>query len=70
MSMQTRLYAPDISCNHCAMTIERELSRVEGVISVTVDVPSKSIDLEYANDEALEHANAVLEEIGYPAANK
>ena len=69
MSKSTRLLAPNISCNHCAMTIKRELTPVEGVVSVEVDVPTKMIRLEYADDEALTRAQAALKEIGYPASN-
>ena len=69
MSKQIKLHAPDISCQHCAMTIKRELSPVEGVISVEVDVPSRTIDLTYADDAALARAKAMLQEIGYPVAS-
>ncbi|MBM3190509.1 MAG: heavy-metal-associated domain-containing protein [Chloroflexi bacterium] len=70
MSKRITLYAPDISCEHCAMTIKRELAPVEGVISVAVDVPSKTIRLEYRDDASLARSKAVLEEIGYPAAER
>lgn len=65
--MKTRLHAPDISCNHCAMTIKRELAALEGLGAVNVDVPSKTIDLQYKDAAVLEKAMAVLENIGYPA---
>jgi len=66
MSKHAKLVAPDISCQHCAMTIKRELGSVEGITSVSVDVPTKTIDLEYADDKALEEAKRVLDDIGYP----
>ena len=66
MSHSIRLYADDISCQHCAMTIKRELGALAGIANVQVDVATKAIDLEYADDEALARAKATLNEIGYP----
>ncbi|MGI5914899.1 MAG: heavy-metal-associated domain-containing protein [Anaerolineae bacterium] len=67
MSKQIRLKAVDISCDHCAMTIKRELASLDGVRMVDVDVQNKTVDLEYDDDAALSRATALLEEIGYPA---
>ena len=66
MSHTMRLYADDISCQHCAMTIKRELAAVAGITNVQVDVAAKAIDLEYTDDEALARAKATLNELGYP----
>lgn len=66
MSNRITLYADDISCNHCAMTIKRELANVEGITVINVDVPSKAIVLEYTDERALERARAILDEVGYP----
>ncbi len=66
MSQQFTLYADDISCQHCAMTIKRELGAVAGISNVQVDVPSKAVAFEYSDDEALARAKALLDEIGYP----
>jgi len=70
MSERITLHSPNISCNHCAMTIKRELASVEGLGSVEVDVPAKQIDLEYADDAALAWAKATLDQIGYPVADE
>ena len=66
--MQTKLNVPGISCDHCARTIQLELSRVEGVISVEVDVPAKTVSLELEDDASLTRAKAMLDEIEYPVA--
>ncbi len=68
MSKHKTLHAPDISCQHCAMTIKRELASVSGLASVSVDVPNKTVVLEYDDEQTLQRAVALLEEIGYPAA--
>lgn len=66
MAAIVKLRAADISCNHCAMTIKKELGALEGVRVLDVDVPGKSITLEYTDERALERAKALLAEIGYP----
>jgi len=66
MSETITLYADDISCNHCAMTIKRELAGVTGISNVEVDVAAKAIRLEYSDQDALARAKATLDEIGYP----
>jgi len=66
--MIIKLNADDISCNHCAMTIKRELALLEGIDSVKVDVDAKTIDLEYDCDADLSRAKTLLDEIGYPVS--
>ena len=59
---------PNISCNHCVMTIKRELGELAGVSSVTADAETKNVTVEWespANWEALE---SLLTEINYPPA--
>ena len=61
------LYAPDISCGHCIMSIEKALSKIPGVRFVSGDSESKTVVVEYdpavAKREAIE---AAMEEEGYP----
>lgn len=70
MSKTVQLYAPDISCQHCAMAIQRALRPLQGVAQVEVNVPQKVITLTFEDDETLAKAMAVLEEIGYPAQER
>lgn len=67
MSQRIRLLAQDISCQHCAMTIQREIGKLPGIQEVTVDVPTQVITLTYDDEAALAQAEATLAEIGYPA---
>lgn len=68
--MQTiSVTAPDISCEHCQKTIERELGTMPGVGSVAVDVPTKRVVISYDPDRTSETAIIDrLDEEGYPAA--
>ena len=62
----TTLHCPDISCQHCVMTIKRELAGLQGVTVEDVDLATKQVRLQVASDEALASAIATLVEIGYP----
>lgn len=70
MSKTVQLYAGDISCQHCAMAIQRALRPLEGITRVEVNVPEKIVTLTIEDDETLARAKAVLEEIGYPAQER
>ncbi|MGH2449362.1 MAG: heavy-metal-associated domain-containing protein [Chloroflexota bacterium] len=62
------LIAPDISCDHCKATIERELGGMTGVDHVTVEVPSKRVDVSFDRSAVDEDAIlAKLDDEGYPA---
>jgi copper chaperone CopZ len=61
------LTAPDISCEHCKSTIEREIGTAEGIHSVAVDVPTKQVTVVYdAGRTSRETIIAALNEEGYP----
>lgn len=61
------LNVPDISCEHCERTITNALTPVEGVRTVSVDIPSRQVRVDY--DEAqvsVDHMKDVLQEEDYP----
>jgi len=68
MAEQVTWHAEDISCDHCARTIQRELTPIRGIVSVVVDVDAKDVTIGYGDDEALNRAKATLAEIGYPVS--
>ncbi len=56
-----------ISCNHCVMTIERELGELEGVTSVKADADSKKVVVEWQEPSATAEAiRSKLVEINFP----
>ena len=61
---------PNISCGHCVMTIEREVSDLEGVSSVKAEQASQMVTVEW-NEPPTSWGNiqALLEEINYPPEN-
>jgi len=63
--MNKTLSIPSISCGHCLKSIERELGFVDGVVYVSGDSGSKTVQVEYDNDGALDRARVALGEIGF-----
>ena len=65
---ETRTYTvPAVHCDHCAMSITEEVSEVEGVDEVAVDLDSKVVTISgrELDDAAL---RAAIREAGYEAA--
>ena len=62
-----KLTAPDISCDHCKHAIESEVSQVQGVESVDVDVQAKTVTV---SGDSLDEAAIVgaIDEAGYEVA--
>jgi copper chaperone len=68
MSKQN-ISVPDISCNHCKMSIEGAVSALDGVGKVEVHIDPRTVDVEF--DEAsvsLDAIYAAIEEQGYEVA--
>ena len=61
------LEAPDISCGHCIMSIEKAVTKLPGVRFVSGDPERKQVVVEYDSSTvelgAIERA---MEEEGYP----
>jgi copper chaperone CopZ len=64
--MKTQIYIQNLKCGGCANTIIKNVSTVESVSNVTVNVEDNSVNFDLANKEKLEEVKAVLKKIGYP----
>jgi copper chaperone CopZ len=63
----TILNVPDISCEHCQNAITKALTPVEGVQSVSVDIPAKRVTVGYDESKVgVDRFKAILEEEEYP----
>jgi copper chaperone len=60
---------PRVSCGHCKMNIEREVGKLHGVVSVTVDVDTKKAIIKYDSPATKTEIETLLIEIGYPPEN-
>ena len=61
----TTLSVPDMSCNHCKMTVESALCSVPGVGAVTVDLTTRKVDV--TGPAPVEALIKALDQVGYPA---
>ena len=67
--MASRTFSvPGISCDHCVMTIKRELSALDSVLSVDANAESKQVVVEFKAEDDLAVIRETMEEIGYPIA--
>lgn len=66
--MEKRIFkVSKISCEHCKKTIEGALEKLDGVESVSVDIGSKTVEVEFEGSTVTEdNISGVLGEIGYP----
>jgi copper chaperone len=63
----TVLNVPDISCEHCDRTITNALTPISGVRTVSVDIPTRQVRVDY--DESVVSVDTmknVLQEEEYP----
>ncbi len=68
--MATKTFrVPNISCEHCVMTIRRELGGLPGVKSVEADAATKTVTVEWDEPATWEAITALLSEINYPPTN-
>jgi copper chaperone len=63
------LVAPDISCEHCQHAIESAVSKMDGVQTVNVDIPTKTVHVEYNPQQVmLAKIEEVMDDVGYTVA--
>ena len=61
--------APDISCEHCQKAIEGAIGKLEGVRKVNVDIPTKTVYIDYDPEiVTLTKIEEVLDDMGYTVA--
>ena len=68
MSSKT-VTVPAISCGHCTNTIEMEVGELAGVSTVTADVESKQVTVEWSDPADWAQIEALMQEIDFPPEN-
>lgn len=67
--MQRKTFeVPNISCHHCVMTIENEVSELAGVSHVEADEDTRLVTVEWGEPATWEQIKSLLVEINYPPA--
>jgi copper chaperone CopZ len=67
MSETVTYSVPGIHCAHCGMSIREEVSEVDGVEAVDVDVDTKVVTIR-GRELSDEKLRAAIEQAGYEAA--
>ena len=57
---------PTVSCHHCQLAIQGEVSKLPGVQSVDVDLETKTVKVE-GDDLGVDELLAAIDEPGYDA---
>jgi len=60
------IYIQNLKCGGCATTITKNLSEINGVSHVNVDVAESLVTFTLENAETLEIVKATLKKLGYP----
>lgn len=56
---------PGVSCQHCVHSVTQEVSAVNGVQRVEVDLNTKTVTVEHAENVSTESIVAAIQEAGY-----
>jgi copper chaperone len=66
---EQRVYAvPDVSCEHCVSAITKELTRIDGVEDVRVDLDAKTVAVRAAESVPEERIREGIDEAGFDIA--
>ena len=69
MIESTTLVAPSISCENCQRAVEGAVGKVDGVQTIKVDIPTKSVHVEYDPQKVtIAKLEEVMDDAGYAVA--
>ncbi|TDQ05500.1 heavy-metal-associated domain-containing protein [Labedaea rhizosphaerae] len=63
--MQTTYTVTGMTCAHCARSVTEELTELEGVTDVSVDVPTGAVTVSSTAELAKDDVAAAVTEAGY-----
>jgi copper chaperone CopZ len=64
--MKTTLYIQNLKCGGCANTITKNLSSIDAVTEVLVNVEESAVSFDYPSEEKLIEVKEKLKTLGYP----
>jgi copper chaperone CopZ len=68
MSVQTTYAVTGMTCGHCAHAVSGELSKLDGVVNVDVDVASGAVTVTSEGPLAERDVREAVDEAGYELA--
>jgi len=64
--MKTTLYIQNLKCGGCANTITKNVSSIDAVTEVLVNVEKSAVSFDYPSEEKLIEIKEKLKTLGYP----
>ena len=64
--MNTTIYIQNLKCGGCANTVTKNLTTINDITEVEVNVDESSVTFNYENEDALNRAKETLQKLGYP----
>jgi copper chaperone len=64
--MKTTLYIQNLKCGGCANTITKNVSSIDAVTEVFVNVEESAVSFDYPSEEKLIEVKEKLKTLGYP----
>lgn len=64
--METTLYIQNLKCGGCANTITKNLTSLEGIENIIVNVEESAVVFSYSNENQLTAVKDKLKALGYP----
>jgi copper chaperone len=64
--MKMTLYIQNLKCGGCANTITKNVSSIDAVTEVFVNVEKSAVSFDYPSDEKLIEVKEKLKTLGYP----
>lgn len=65
---ETSYTVTGMTCDHCVKSVTEEVSRIEGVESVAVDLPTGAVTVVSSRELGDEAVRAAVDEAGYQVA--
>lgn len=64
--MNTTIYIQNLKCGGCANTVTKNLTIIDDVADIEVNVEESSVTFEYENEATLNKVKETLQKLGYP----
>ena len=65
--MRNTIYIQNLKCGGCASTIIKNISQIESISVIEVNVEESAVIFHASSEEKIEEVKNILKKIGYPA---
>jgi copper ion binding protein len=66
---ETTYNVTGMTCGHCVLSVTEEVSAIDGVTDVKVDLPTGAVTVTTSTEVGAEEVRAAVEEAGYQLAS-